>query len=265
MPRGTAADYCVNGDHDAEPDILNSLPRETYASLHDEYNSRNECEQLQRFVNDGGNLILFGGNCFCHEIELRNQGRQIYCAKPYYHDHPTPERPDTSFLSFISMICASGQSGVFYTSFVHTKTPDPNVFLAPTTGDWGYYRVCDPDHWAFEGTGLAEGDEFGREDSIVGVEADAADLKFENGRPRYTGADGVSPEYRIVAIADCMTPDGHRLVKEGGNGGRCALLRNGGRQRNGIRWYGLQRRHDRMGPWVVPGRERGGQRSREMY
>ena len=30
--------------------------------------------------------------------------------------------------------------------------------------------MTQPDHWAFAGTGLGEGDEFGREDSIVGVE-----------------------------------------------------------------------------------------------
>ena len=214
---GYGVDYCVNGDHDAEPDILNDY-RANVRFCHDEYNSRNECEQLQRFVQNGGNLILFGGNCFCQEIELRNHGRQIYCAKPYYHDHPTPERPETSFLCFLDDL-RQRTIGVFYTSFVHTKTSDPNVFLAPTTEDWGYYRVCDPEHWVYEGTGLAEGDEFGREDSIVGVEADAADLKFNDGRPVYTGADGVSPEYRIVALADCMTPDGHRLAKEGGKEG----------------------------------------------
>ena len=210
---GYSVDYCVNGDHDAEPDILTHYKANVRFG-HDEYNSRNECLQLQEFVRDGGNLILFGGNCFCQEIELRNNQRQIFCAKPYYHDRPTPERPETSFLNFIDDL-RQRTIGVFYTSFVHTKTDDPDVFLAPTTEDWGYYRVCDPDHWVFEGTGLKAGDAFGQEDSIVGVEADAADLVYVDGRPQYTGKDGVSREYRILAIADCLVPDASHLTRAG--------------------------------------------------
>lgn len=218
---GYGVDYCVNGDHDAEPDIL--VPYKANLRIgHDEYNSRNECLQLQQFVRDGGNLILFAGNCFCQEIELRNHQRQIFCAKPHYHDRPTPEHPETSFLNFMDDL-RQRTIGVFYTSFVHTKTADPNVFLAPTTEDWGYYRVTRPDHWMYEGTGLKEGDAFGREDSIVGVEADAADITFIDGRPVYTGVDGVSPEYKILALADCIAPNAQHLTREGKGSGivRC--------------------------------------------
>lgn len=218
---GYEVDYCVNGDHDAEPDILSPY-RANLRIGHDEYNSRNECLQLQQFVRDGGNLLLFAGNCFGQEIELRNDQHQIFCAKPYYHDRPTPERPETSLLAFIDDL-RQRTIGVFYTSFVHTKTADPNVFLAPTTEDWGYYRVTCPEHWVYEGTGLKEGDEFGREDSIVGVEADAADIAFVDGRPRYTGADGVSPKYEIVALADCVVSNAQHLTREGKGSGvaRC--------------------------------------------
>jgi hypothetical protein len=36
----------------------------------------------------------------------------------------------------------------------------------------------------------------------VGVEADAADLEWVDGKPVYTGHDGVSTHYRVLAIAD---------------------------------------------------------------
>jgi hypothetical protein len=45
------------------------------------------------------------------------------------------------------------------------------------------------------------------------VEADAADIEFLDGRPRYTGRDGVSTHYKILAIADTAA-DG-LLVKQG--------------------------------------------------
>jgi len=197
---GYEADYCVNSDHDAEPHLLESY-RANLRIGHDEYNSRNECIQLQRFVQNGGNIVLFCGNAFYSEVDVRNEGRQIFCALPHYHDFPTPLKPETSFLSYIDNQ-RQRTIGVSYTSFVHTKTSTPGVFLAPTTGEFGFYRVVDPTHWIYEGTNLKEGDEFGREDSIVGVEADAADIEFLDDKPRYTGRDGVSRHYTILAIAD---------------------------------------------------------------
>jgi hypothetical protein len=208
---GYQVDYCVNSDHDAEPDLLKRY-RANLRVGHDEYNSLQECVQLQRFVAQGGNLLLFAGNAIFTEIELRNNGRQIFCALPHYHDYPTAEKPETSFLAYIDNQ-RQKTIGLSYTSFVHTKTATSGVYLAPTTDEFGFYRVVDPTHWIYEGTKLKEGDEFGREDSIVGVEADAADLEFISGRPRYTGRDGVSTQYKILAIADAAA-DG-LLAKQG--------------------------------------------------
>ena len=81
---GFAVDYCVNADHDAEPDILDNY-RAHLRICHGEYTSRNECEQLQRFVERGGNLMVFAGNAFWHEVETRENGRQLYCAKTRYN------------------------------------------------------------------------------------------------------------------------------------------------------------------------------------
>ena len=148
--------------------------------------------------------------------------------------------------------------GVSYTSFVHVKTPTPGVFIAPTTDEFGFYRVVDPAHWIFEGTNLKEGDEFGREDSIVGVEADAADLEFLDGRPRYTGRDGVSTHYKILAIADAATGGPLEVGDQASGtqrGGR--RLWDGGHQRNRVSRDRLQRRYGGVGPRPLPRRFRG--------
>jgi outer membrane protein assembly factor BamB len=196
---GYAADYCVNADHDAEPDLLDGY-RANLRIGHGEYTSRRECEQLQRFVAQGGNLILFAGNAFWHEVEIRDHGRQVFCDKTRYADRPL-DRGHTSFLNAIDNL-RQRTIGVSYTSCVHQKTRVPGVYDAPTTEEFGFFRVVEPDHWVFEGTGLQAGDEFGRADSIVGVECDAADIEFVAGKPRYTGNDGVSPHFKILAIAD---------------------------------------------------------------
>jgi hypothetical protein len=91
-------DYCVNSDHDAEPDILENY-RAHLRIGHGEYTSLNECEQLQHFVARGGNLIVFAGNSFWHVVETRNNGRQLNCDKTRYEQHPlgTPERRRPSY------------------------------------------------------------------------------------------------------------------------------------------------------------------------
>ena len=199
---GYAVDYCINADHDAEPGILDEY-RAHLRICHGEYTSRNECEQLQRFVAGGGNLMVFAGNAFWHQVESRAGGRQLYCAKTRYKENPlgTPEDPHTSFLCAIDDL-RQRTIGVSYTASVNAKSSVPGEFIAPTSGEYGFFRVTDPDHWAFAGTGLVAGDELGRADSIVGVECDGGDIAFIAGKPCFTGRDGISRHYKIIAIAD---------------------------------------------------------------
>ena len=199
---GYDIDFCVNADMDNEPDILDHY-RAHLRIGHGEYTSRNECEQIQRFVARGGNLMVFAGNAFWHVVETRNNGSQVYCKKTRYIGHPlgSPDNPATSFLCAIDNL-RQKTIGVYYTSCVHGKTQVPGVFIAPTSEDYGFFRVTEPGHWAFQGINLKPGDEFGRTDSIVGVECDAGDIVFRNGKPYFTGSDGISTHYKILAIAD---------------------------------------------------------------
>ena len=202
---GYEVDYGINLDIENEPDLLSAYTANLRIG-HDEYNTRRECACVQQFVRSGGNMLLFAGNSFYHEVEYRSHGRQLLCPKRQYRTPPTPRRTETSFLNRIDNL-RQDTIGVNYTTFVHAKTDAPGVYAAPTTGPYGYYTVADADHWLFAGTGLVNGDVFGQEDSIVGVEADGALMDHTQSPPVYTGADGVSPEYHIVATAAGKIPE----------------------------------------------------------
>ena len=154
---GYQVDYCINADHDRQPDLLDDYPAHLRI-CHGEYSSREECEQLQRFVARGGNLMVFAGNSFSHLVETRADGRQLYCAKTRYKKHPlgTPEDPETSFLRAIDNL-RQRTIGVSYTAAVNAKSKVPGEIIAPTSGEYGFFRVTQPDHWAFAGTGLRKG------------------------------------------------------------------------------------------------------------
>ena len=139
-----SVDYGINADLDAEPELLNAY-RANLRIGHDEYNTRSECEQLQQFVKNGGNLLLFAGNCFFHDVEYRNDFRSMYCHKPQPKDPPTAKRPETEFWPYIENM-RQRTIGLMYTSFVHAKTDTPGVFHATVTGDgrYGFFRVTEP-------------------------------------------------------------------------------------------------------------------------
>jgi hypothetical protein len=199
---GYSVDYCVNSDHDVEPDILKPYVGHLRIG-HGEYTSRNECEQLQQFVADGGNLMVFAGNSFWHLSETRMQGRQLYCDKTRYEKHPlgTKDNPRTSFLCAIDNL-RQRTIGVSYTACVNAKSSSPEKYAMTRCENHGFFRVTEPEHWAFAQTGLQFNDEFGRNDSIVGVECDGGDIEFVDGKPIFTGRDGISQHYKIIALAD---------------------------------------------------------------
>ncbi len=62
------------------------------------------------------------------------------------------------------------------------------------------YTVRFADHWAFEGTGLRDGEQFAR--GALGYETDAAELDESGGAPRVTGRDGTPGSFTVLATAD---------------------------------------------------------------
>jgi len=69
------------------------------------------------------------------------------------------------------------------------------------------YTVRFADHWVFGGTGLADGDAFGR--GCLGYETDAAEIEEIGGVPRVTGRDGTPASFTVLATADLRHWDAH--------------------------------------------------------
>jgi hypothetical protein len=65
----------------------------------------------------------------------------------------------------------------------------------------GAYAVHRPEHWLFEGTSLAKGQEFGGKDTIVGYECDGCEIEWRDGLPFPTHRDGTPKGFTILATA----------------------------------------------------------------
>ncbi len=233
---GLALDYCAGIDIGRDLVDLDRY-RMVVTIGHDEYWSRAQRDRVEAFVAAGGNAAFFGGNLAYWQIRVADDGTAIECYKrsgdphdplgagglpldPRYRDpliypehdnrdvtveyHTPPlDRPPNA-LTGVSMHNDAGA--------LKREDGAPGIFCGaawwwenfggperPAQG----FTVVRPDHWAFEGTGLAEGATFGAEQKLIGFECDGLDVDFVDERPVPTFRDGAPEGVEILAYADC--------------------------------------------------------------
>ncbi|MEU4831227.1 N,N-dimethylformamidase beta subunit family domain-containing protein [Streptosporangium sp. NPDC023615] len=195
-PAGYDVDYCSALDlHDGR-ELLSGY-RLLVVNGHDEYWSAGMRDRVEEFVRRGGNLAVFSGNTCWWQFRLEDDGRTMVCHRDAVTDPMAASDPALTTVEWSSAPVNRPENGLIGVSFRRGA------------GTWGpYMRLMHeesyvarfPGHWAFEGTGLAEGDAFGR--GALGYETDACDFVEEDGVPVATGRDGTPPSFVILATAD---------------------------------------------------------------
>jgi hypothetical protein len=202
---GYQLDYAVNSDLEFHPELLDHY-RLVVSVGHDEYWSAAMRDYVERFISKGGNLAFFGGNSLTWQVRFENGGRETVCWKQAYREDP--------------LYNPHGGSPLLSTLWSHPLLNRPENQLVGagmlfggmhrSKGQYmdgsGAFTVYRPEHWAFSGTGLKLGEQFGTRDSIVGYECDGCDYTFENGKPVPTGRDGTAEGFSILALAPASWP-----------------------------------------------------------
>lgn len=123
-----------------------TLPLSAYQVLiigvHPEYWTREMFRRVEEWVHEGGRLMYLGGNGLNCEVTI--EGQVMRCLT--FDDTKIPESEHESRMHR-SYAPEARLLGVAFT--------DPGAMTAAP------YAVLKPTHWAFEGTGLNEGDTFG--------------------------------------------------------------------------------------------------------
>jgi hypothetical protein len=179
---------------------------------HCEYWSWEMREAIDRYVENGGNVARFAGN-FGWQIRLEDNGRTQVAYKERAHESdPIRQTDQKRRLTGVwedptidwygaETFGLNAQYGVY----AHVGVNVPRG-----TGGFTVYR---PEHWAFKGTDLYYGDDFGGEAKIFGYEVDGLDYTFRDGVPYPTFKDRAQPTTEILAMAlsSNAEPDhGHR-------------------------------------------------------
>ncbi|MCU7525110.1 MAG: T9SS type A sorting domain-containing protein [Ignavibacteria bacterium] len=177
-------------------------------SGHDEYYSRPERINMERFIKRGGRHISLSGNTCWWQVRMEDIDRTMVCYKStkdpmlgkvdslvtlnWYA--PPLNWPETMFLG------ATFLNGGYVNDLHHS--------IMNYSHGYGDYTVWNSHNWIYNGTGLKDGDSFGRlpDDStgaIVGYEVDGTLFQYKDGLPVATGEDKTPLNYRILGTSPC--------------------------------------------------------------
>ncbi|MGW7483761.1 N,N-dimethylformamidase beta subunit family domain-containing protein [Nonomuraea muscovyensis] len=206
-PAGYDVAYCSNLDLDDGRALL-SRYRMLIVNGHDEYWSAGMRDTVEEFVRGGGGAAFFAGNTCWWQIRLEDGGRTMVCHRDPLAD-PVADRRLTTVEWSAAGRPENTLTGVSFRAGAGTWGPHMPRMLEES------YTVRFAGHWVFEGTGLADGDAFGR--GCLGYETDAAEFDEDAGVPRVTSRDGTPSSFVVLATADL------RHWSAYGQGGRATM------------------------------------------
>lgn len=198
--QGIAVDYLTQHDLQKGPQALQGYARATIVG-HDEYWTWEMRDQLEAWVDAGGELARFGGNffwqtrlsddlltqtCFKTTAEVADPLGQTDRITSYW-DHPRAARPAVATMGL------TGSMGVY---------AGWSRCAAHGSGGFAIYR---PEHWAMSGSGLGYGDVLGAASKIFGYEVDGIDYTMTHGLPFAAEGTGLQGDLTIVGLSPATT------------------------------------------------------------
>ena len=195
--QGIKLSYAISEDLDRDPDLLAGVS--LYLSVgHDEYWSLAMRDQVESFIEAGGNAAFFSGNTSFWQARFENDRKTLISYKtnleadPHYDSHGAPEL-STMWSDPLVGRPESEMTGVSFTygGYAHMNN-------APKGS--GGYQVWDPDHWAFDSLEVSVGAGVGEEDITVAYECDGCPVEVVDGIPRAIKSK-VPDGFKLLATA----------------------------------------------------------------
>ncbi|MFC9176250.1 N,N-dimethylformamidase beta subunit family domain-containing protein [Streptomyces sp. NPDC057107] len=208
---GYQVDFCSGLDLHNGDELLSHY-RMLVVNGHDEYWSMEMRDSVEAFARRGGNVAFFAANTAWWQMRLEDDGRTMVCHRDAVSDPMTVIDPRRTTVEWSSAPVDRPENTMTGLSFRRGA------------GAWGEgmavmgkeaYTARFADHWAFEGTGLTDGEPFAR--GALGYETDACALEWTDGVPRATGVDGTPGSFVVLATADL------RHWREYGQGGAATM------------------------------------------
>ena len=174
---------------------------------HDEYWSYPERHQFTEFINNGGRLMILGGNTCWWQVRFEDNFRTVICYKDSTLDPLTGTADSLVTVNWYNNPVNNPENSLTGVSFRGGGYVNNGNHLPHSEG-YGDYAAFNTFHWIFKGTGLKEGQEFGFNSEIVGYETDGAKFNWQDGIPTVTGEDETPLNFRILGLSPADNPEG---------------------------------------------------------
>jgi hypothetical protein len=197
---GYRIDVAISQDLEQHPEILEG-PRLVLSVGHDEYWSWGMRDAVDAFVGRGGNAAILSGNTSFWQIRFDPGHLGMTGYKYRVDEDPVLGAADERFLTDCWSDRRIGRPETSTIGLTFTRGGYSRYGLGAAEST-GAYTVHRPAHWAFAGTGLEDGEEFGGTDAIVAYECDGCAFETgPEGLPLPTGVDGAPEGLEILATA----------------------------------------------------------------
>ena len=167
---------------------------------HNEYWTRGMRDAADAFVERGGKWAIFSGNTSFWQVRYDQPGQMTAFKGRAHLDDPVRGTERHHELTTIWSDPSLDHPETTTTGLTFTRGGYHRIGHAVADGT-GAYDVHQPDHWVFDGTGLADGDRLGEGSYAVGYEVDGVALEWLDGRPVPTFEDGAPESIEILATA----------------------------------------------------------------
>ena len=187
--RGIKMDYITSDDLHEDPKALD--PYKVFLTVgHDEYWTQTMRDALDAHIDGGDHAIIMSGNTMWWRIRRVTDDYGRALGKTLIE-----RQSGTAGANWFEFDREGRTIGAnfFKGGFINSGT-------APAAQLERNYTVYDSAHWAFAGTGLANGSEFGGQYQIHSYESDGVDYTFVGPKPVPTGGDGVPTDTKILAL-----------------------------------------------------------------
>lgn len=153
---------------------------------HDEYWTKAMRDHVERFIGNGGNLIVLSGNTCYRAVRLEQSNRRVVFYK-YAGNDPNPNSDETT-VAWAEPPVNRPQNTLLGVGFTD------GAYGGPDTA----YTIRFPDHWVFDGISNPT-----TTSAFMDYETDAAAYVDEpEGYPRVTGEEGTPLSFTVLASAD---------------------------------------------------------------
>ena len=165
---------------------------------HGEYWSRPMRNNLETYLQSGGNVANFAGNTMWWCVRYEDNGTSMYCARSA-DPSVDPNSADPAILWHLKGWSAKNQLGC---GFEHgAASPDGGAnAITPAPA-----KVFNADHWIYQNAGVKNGDIIGIQEKLATYEVDGVDLEWVSNIPRVKVNSGTHSSFVILSTVDVNT------------------------------------------------------------